>query len=69
VLPSATHLELRLTEHCSRSELARVQLQWVGYRLSRRPEEGQLQLSKLTLTVPLIVSLPALPKRSQGPRQ
>jgi len=44
-------------------------LLWVGCRLLLRPDEGQLQLSKPTLTVPLPASLSALPKRSQGPRQ
>jgi hypothetical protein len=43
-----------------------VGLVWVGGRHSLRPDEGQLQLSKPMLTVPLPASLSALPKRSQG---
>jgi hypothetical protein len=46
-----------------------VGLQWVGCRLFRRPDDGQLQLSKPTLTVPLPAPLSALPKRSQGFQQ
>jgi hypothetical protein len=40
---------------------------WVGCRLSLRPEESQLQLSKPTLTVPLSAPLSALPRHGQGP--
>jgi hypothetical protein len=48
---------------------ARELLHWVGCRLSLWPDEGQLQISKLTLSVRLPSPRSALPKRSQGPRQ
>jgi hypothetical protein len=41
----------------------------VERRLSLRPDEGQLQLSKPTLTVPLPAPLFALPKRIRGFQQ
>jgi hypothetical protein len=42
-------------------------LLWVGCRLSLRPEESQLQLSKPALTVPLSSPLSALTRHGQGP--
>jgi hypothetical protein len=50
VLPSATHLGLRLSKHCSRSGLARVRLQWVGSGSSSRALERSLSNIKLMFT-------------------